>query len=165
MNKSLHTVLIFLMLGIMLSCKIENDVDTQKPVIDTSIIGAFPKDCSIIYFGETFNVKMLFADNIELGAYTIEIHNNFLHHSHTYEINECTMDPIKKANNAFSYIHDYEIPVGSKFYEINIPITIPSQDLSGVFDEGDYHFIINVSDKYGMITEKGFNVKILRKES
>jgi hypothetical protein len=42
-------------------------------------------------------------------------------------------------------------------------MTIPSSDGIDLYDEGDYHFQIRLTDKEGWSTMKGLNVKLLRR--
>ncbi len=140
-----------------------NEIDEQKPNIDLTIQDAFPLNCDTLFFGETFNLKMIFTDNVELGSFSIDIHNNFDHHSHSTEVTECSLDPIKIPVNPFLFINDFEIPLGSKEYQTNLEINIPPANSYGDFDEGDYHFFISLTDKSGWSTQKGLSIKILRR--
>lgn len=139
------------------------EVDDQKPEIDLSLADAFPTNCDTIYFGEPFTFKALFTDNAELGSFSIDIHNNFDHHSHTTEVTECNLDPKKTPVNPYVFISDYDIPEGSDAYETSLEITIPDGDANGQFDEGDYHFFISLVDKEGWSVQKGLSLKILRR--
>ncbi|WP_339923173.1 DUF4625 domain-containing protein [uncultured Cyclobacterium sp.] len=145
------------------SCDPTEETDTEKPLIDLSIDDAFPNSCAIMYFDEPFNFKAYFSDNFALGSYSIDIHNNFDHHSHSTEEDDCTLDDKKTATHPFVFINDYEIPENSSSYETDLTMTIPSADESGLFQEGDYHFYISLTDKEGWSTQKGLSVKILHK--
>jgi len=145
------------------SCKKDDDIDNQKPEIDLTIQDAFPVSCDTLYFGETFILKVKFTDNVQLGSYSIDIHNNFDHHSHSTEVTECNLDPIKEPVNPFTLIQDYDIPAGQKEYETNLSITVPSSNSTGSFDEGDYHFFISLTDKSGWSAQKGLSIKILHR--
>ncbi|MBP7210540.1 MAG: DUF4625 domain-containing protein [Paludibacteraceae bacterium] len=144
------------------SCE-KDDIDDQKPKIDLSIQDAFPISCDTLYFGETFILKVKFTDNVQLGSYSIDIHNNFDHHSHSTEVTECNLDPIKIAVIPFTFIEDYAIDKGLKTYETNLSITIPAGNATGQFDEGDYHFFISLTDKSGWSAQKGLSIKILHR--
>jgi len=56
-----------LLLVVITSCENDNNIDKEKPQIDNSFSGAFPMNCDTIYFGEAFNLRLLFTDNAELG--------------------------------------------------------------------------------------------------
>ncbi|MFA6200210.1 MAG: DUF4625 domain-containing protein [Bacteroidales bacterium] len=163
--KTLKFILIpLLSLLIFSTCNKDESIDTEKPEIDLSIQGAFPIGCDTIYFDEPFTLKALFRDNVELGSFSIDIHNNFDHHSHSTEVIECSLDPIKQAVNPFTLIQDYKIPASSKEYLTNLTITIPSSNSNGSsFDDGDYHFFISLTDKDGWSTQKGLSIKILHR--
>ena len=162
--KSLKWILIpaFLLL-LVSSCEKDEEVDTEKPAIDLSIQDAFPVNCDTLYFGETFKLKALFSDNVELGSYSIDIHHNFDHHSHSTEVTECDLDPIKDPVNPFTYIEDYDIPEGLEEYKTDLSISIPAGNESGLYDEGDYHFFISLTDNEGWSAQKGLSIKMLHR--
>jgi hypothetical protein len=137
-------------------------IDTEKPLIDLTILDAFPTSCDTLYFDEPFIVKALLTDNVELGAFNIDIHNNFDHHTHSTELEQCTLGAVKTAENPYVYIQDYTLPVTNEF-TTDVSMTIPSSDGIDLYDEGDYHFQIRLTDKEGWSTMKGLNVKLLRR--
>lgn len=141
----------------------DEEIDDQDPEIDLTITDAFPTNCDTLYFGEAFTLKVLFTDNVELGSFSIDIHNNFDHHSHTTEVTGCNLDDVKEPVNPYLLIEEYKIPEGLDAYETSQEITIPNGDANGKFDEGDYHFFISLVDKEGWSIQKGLSVKILRK--
>jgi hypothetical protein len=149
----------FIFFALVFSCNRE-DIDKQKPEIDLSIQGTFPQNCDTLYFGETFIFRVLFADNIELGSYTINIHHNFDHHNHSTEVTQCVFDPKKPAVNPLVFIQDYPIPDGLREFETNLEVFIPHNN-NGSFDTGDYHLFINLTDKSGWSSQKGLSIKIL----
>jgi hypothetical protein len=143
------------------SCEKEDEIDKEKPVIDLTMQDAFPVNCDTLYFGESFELKVLFTDNVELGSFSIDIHNNLDHHSHSTEVTECSLDPIKAPVNPFLFIEDYNIPAGQSNYQTNMSISIPSGNGNGDYDEGDYHFFISLTDKEGWSAQKGLSIKML----
>lgn len=164
--KTLRIILPVLLLLLLNYCKKDEEVDDEKPVINLSIYGAFPVNCDTLYFGESFEFKALFSDNAELGsnsAFSIDIHNNFDHHSHSTAVSECELDPIKDPVNPYLFIDSFDIPAGQKEYEANFSISIPSGDGNRDYDEGDYHFFISLTDKEGWSTQKGLSVKMLHR--
>jgi hypothetical protein len=162
----IHSLLLSI---VIISCEKDNEIDTEKPVIDLSIQDAFPANCDTIYFGESFTFKVLFSDNAELGtttAFSIKVHHNFDHHAHSTEVTECNLDPKREKDewgNPFTFINAYDIPEGSKKYETNLSILIPSGDNKGDFEEGDHHFFISLTDKEGWSTQKGLSIKMLHR--
>ena len=61
----------------------EEQKDMQQPVISEQGITANPIDCQVYQRGSVIPFHYLMTDNQELGAYNIEIHNNFDHHTHS----------------------------------------------------------------------------------
>jgi hypothetical protein len=154
-SKSCMYSIVLLAAFITLSCS-SDDIDTQHPTIDTSYEYASPVNCQSIIRGQTFVFKARFTDNVQLGSFSINIHHNFNHHSHTTEITACDLDDKKEAVNPLLYIKEFEIEPNQKTYEANIPIAIPAD-----IDTGDYHFTINLTDREGWSTMKGFSIKIV----
>lgn len=153
-------LVIVLLIAFINACKKDTEIDDQKPQIDLYIPDSFPKNCDTMYFGEAFDFKTLFSDNVELGSFSIDIHHNFDHHSHSTELTSCQPDPIKSPVNPFVFIQDYSIPEGTNEYKTNLSITIPSTNNKGSMDEGDYHFFISLTDKEGWSIQKGLSIKI-----
>jgi len=150
------------------SCEKGDKIDTEKPVIDLTMADAFPVNCDTLYFGESFEFKVLFSDNVALGtinSFSIDIHNNFDHHSHSTEVTECELDPIKEPVNPFLFIESYNIPDALSKYQTGLSISIPSGNTNGLFDEGDYHFYISLTDKEGWSTQKGLSIKMLHRQN
>jgi hypothetical protein len=149
---------------ILLSTGCSNDEpDKEKPIIDLTIQDASPTNCDTLYFGETFEMKMKFSDNVELGSFSIDIHNNFDHHSHSTEVTECSLGPKKDPVNPFVFIDDYTIPAGLAEYETNLSIAVPEGNGAELYDEGDYHFFISLVDKEGWSAQKGLSIKMLHR--
>jgi hypothetical protein len=164
MKTSLIATMLLVLFMISYSCSDDDDdVDKQNPVIDLSSSNAFPNNCDTLYFGESFDFKVFLSDNEALGSYSIDIHNNFDHHSHSTEVEECNLDDKKEPVNPYLFIQEFSIPESPKEYETNRPIEIPDGDGKGAFDEGDYHFFISVTDKTGWTAQKGLSIKILRR--
>lgn len=145
------------------ACNKDNEIDTEKPIIDLSIRDAFPLNCDTLYFGESFKFKVLFTDNVELGSYSLDIHHNFDHHSHSTEVSDCQLDLKKNPLNPFVLIQDFEIPNGLKNYETSQIISIPSGNGNSLYDEGDYHFFIRLTDKEGWSDQKGLSIKMVHR--
>lgn len=141
----------------------KTEIDDQKPIIDLSLENSFPNNCDTLYLGENFNLSLLLKDNVELGSYSIDIHQNFDHHSHSTELTECQLDPVKTPINPFQFTQDFSIPAGQKEFLVNQNINIPLGNLLGDFDTGDYHFFISLTDKSGWSVQKGLSIKILKR--
>ncbi len=147
---------------VFVSCNRE-EIDDEKPEIDLTVSGAFPQNCDTLWLGESFTFKVLFSDNVELGSYSIEVHENFDHHAHSTEVTECDLDPVKTPVNPLYFIRDFEIPAGLTEYETNLQISLPAGNNEGNFDEGDYHFFIRLTDKEGWSAQKGLSIKMLHR--
>jgi hypothetical protein len=154
-----YSILILFVVLLAASCN-KTDIDDEKPIIDMGYAEAFPKNCDTLYFGETFVVKAVLSDNVTLGSYRVDIHNNFDHHSHSTDFVQCEMAPVKNPVNPYLLIGSYDIPEGSQNYEVSLELLIPHGNEAGVFDEGDYHFFISLTDREGWSTQKGIAVKI-----
>ncbi|MFB2121434.1 DUF4625 domain-containing protein [Parapedobacter sp. 2B3] len=149
-------IIAFGIISLALACSKDADtVDTEYPVIDGNFAEASPQQCGTIQRGETFIFRARFSDNVALGAFSLDIHNNFNHHSHSTEVEACDMEPVKTPENDFEYIKDINIPGAPKTYEAEVEIAIPAD-----IDPGDYHFMIKVTDATGWQTLRGLSVKI-----
>lgn len=135
--------------------KDEPAIDTEYPTIGTDPISAFPGQCSTLKRGEPFNFKATFTDNIALGSYSLDIHHNFDHHTHSTEVSDCNMDPVKKPVNPFLLIKSFDIDPGQQRLEASQTIQVPAD-----IDPGDYHFMIRLTDKEGWQTIRGISIKI-----
>jgi len=147
----------------LLSACNKDDTDLEKPVIDFSAEDSFPNNCDTLWLGETFNFRSAFTDNSELGSYSIEIHENFDHHSHSTEETPCELMPEKEPVNPFEFLKDYVIPAKRSSYEANVDIEIPEGNNEGHFDEGDYDVSISLTDREGWSTQKIISVKLLKR--
>ena len=151
----------------------DKDIDTEKPQIIANIDGASPANAATFYFGESIPVKLLLTDNAELGSFSVNIHNNFDHHSHSTEEEEEEHHHEEEEHHhhdgeegdAFQFTQDYTIPAGSTNFLIDTTIPLPVKSDDGdEYAGGDYHFMINVTDKAGFSNIKAFEIKILQKE-
>lgn len=153
---------LFLFVSLFISCKKdeqvteEETIDITPPNINIDFIDAFPTQCSELTRGESFVVKIRLTDSVALGSYSIDIHDNFDHHSHTTEFQECLLDEKKQAVNPFKFTRSYNtIPENSIEYETNVKIEVPED-----VDPGDYHFMIQVTDQVGWSSRIGLSIKI-----
>jgi hypothetical protein len=135
--------------------KDEAEVDTVYPEIDLSVAGAFPQQCSSIKRGQAFMFKARFSDNTELGSYSLDIHHNFDHHSHSTEVEECDLEAKKTPVKPFLFIKDYPVTAGLREHVGAVEISVPADA-----DPGDYHFMVRLTDKEGWQTMRGISIKI-----
>ncbi|WP_200980131.1 DUF4625 domain-containing protein [Echinicola sp. 20G] len=155
-NKIKYSLLVLVATVSLNSCGEDEkpNIDLEYPeVIVTE--ASFPLQCSVLERGTTIEFKALFRDNVELGGFSLDIHHNFDHHTHSTEVNDCEMDPVKTPVNPLLFIQTYNIPTGLKEYEGTAELEIPSD-----VDPGDYHFMIRVTDKEGWQTIQGLSIKI-----
>lgn len=122
----------------------EETKDTTYPVINTTDIVAVPTDCQVFKRGDVIPLNLLFTDNMELGAYNVEIHNNFDHHTHSTSSAECPMEAKKAPVNPWVYNEDFAIPAGQRTYTARLNIVIPAN-----IDPGNYHFMVRLTDHAG----------------
>jgi|SRR5690606_328591 len=143
-------------LSLVFSCNKDKEaVDTEYPTIDITSADAFPIQCSVLKRGESFVFSAEFHDNVALGSFSLDIHHNFDHHTHSTEVEECDLGPIKTPDDPFLYIHASDIQGTPKTYKANMEIEVPAD-----IDPGDYHFMIRVTDQEGWQTMKGLSIKI-----
>ena len=133
----------------------EESKDMTYPVINTTDIVAVPTDCQVFKRGDVIPFNYLFTDDTELGAYNIEIHNNFDHHTHSTAAGDCELDEKRSPENPWVFNQDYTIPVGHTLYFAKIDIPIPAD-----IDAGDYHFMIRLTDRAGWQQLKSVSIKI-----
>lgn len=148
-------LLVGLCLSFLSSCDSNDDKQISKPVILMNTEDAFPKNCVTVYRGETMEFKATFTDERELGNFNIEIHNNFDHHSHSTEGEECEHVEHKEPVDPFVYNKDFSIPSGQVSYNASITIDIPKDK-----DTGSYHFMVRVTNKAGWQEIKGISILI-----
>ena len=122
----------------------EDSKDMTYPVINTTDIVAVPTECEVYKRGAVIPFNLLFTDDTELGAYNIEIHHNFDHHTHSTSSVECPMEAQKSPEKPWVYNQDFTIPSGQKSFRARHDIAIPSD-----IDTGDYHFMVRLTDRAG----------------
>ncbi len=157
-----------LILGLW-ACGNDDEVkDMTPPTITDTGITCNPINCQVYHPGDIIPFRYVFEDNVELGNFNLEVHNNFDHHSHSTEGNdhdhedsECEHEHEHEEGeehgeeNAWVYNHSFSIPSGLKSHTANVDIPIP-EDAA----EGDYHFMIRVTDKAGWQQIKGIAIII-----
>jgi hypothetical protein len=134
----------------------EEQKDMQQPVISEQGITANPIDCQQYHRGDVIPFHYVMTDDQELGAYNIEIHNNFDHHTHSTTATECPMDAQKGPKNPWVYNQDFSIPSGQRTYDARHDIQIPAD-----IDPGDYHFMIRLTDRAGWQQLHAVAIKIV----
>ncbi|MFH1121569.1 MAG: DUF4625 domain-containing protein [Bacteroidota bacterium] len=146
---------ILLLLFSFSGCQKE-EKDDVYPEIKMDCCGGFPMNCDEVTRGGSFTFVAQFSDNEELGAFSLDIHNNFDHHTHSTDPVPCELEPIKDPVNPFRLIEEYVIPSGSKTYLAEVEIEVPAGA-----DTGDYHMMVRLTDKAGWQTLKGISFKVI----
>ena len=126
------------------------------PEITTDGEQTCPVDCQQFKRGSVIPFHYLLSDNVELGSYNIEVHNNFDHHTHSTSAAECEIDAEKAPVNPWIYNSDFDIPQGQQTYTAIINIDIPAD-----IDPGDYHFMVRLTDQAGWQQLKSMAIKIV----
>ena len=134
----------------------EQQKDMLQPVISDTGIVADPIDCQVYHRGDVIPFHYLFTDDTELGAYNIEIHNNFDHHTHSTSSVECPVDVKKDPVKPWIFSQDYTIPAGQRSYDARHDIQIPAD-----IDTGDYHFMVRLTDHAGWQQLHAVAIKII----
>lgn len=160
MRKILFSLTAIAALLTMVACTSNDDIvkDNELPVITDAGITANPVDCQVYSRGDVIPFRYRFTDNEELGNYNIEIHNNFDHHTHGTQKDNCKLDPKKDSKDykkPWVYNQDFTIPRGDKAYDAKQDIQIPAD-----IDTGDYHFVIRVTDQAGNQQLRSMPIKI-----
>lgn len=155
MKVILYTSLVLLLATTACSSSDDPTKDQQAPVIEYDGQTSNPLDCQVYRRGDVIPFNYTFTDNEALGSFNIEIHNDFDHHTHSTSIAECPLDAKKSPVHPWVYNKDYPIPGGEKHYTARIDIPIPTD-----IDEGDYHFMIRVTDAASWQQIRGVTIKI-----
>ena len=156
MKKSILMTTLLCALSACSSSDDDAQKDMQQPVITDQGITANPIDCQVYQRGQTIPFHYVFTDDSELGAYNIEIHNNFDHHTHSTSSVECPMDAQKQPQSPWVYNRDYTIPAAQRQYDARVDIPIPAD-----IDPGDYHFMVRLTDRAGWQQLKAVAIKIV----
>ncbi|MCR4843732.1 MAG: DUF4625 domain-containing protein [Bacteroidales bacterium] len=144
MKKSNYPAIVMLLCALGACNSLSTDKDMTPPEILPVPESTSPTNCATFHTGGVIPFNYAFTDDVELGSFNLEIHNNFDHHTHSTEATECDQEPKKEPVNAWKYNQDYPIPAGSTVYESHLRIPIPE----GI-DTGEYHFMIRVTDASG----------------
>lgn len=141
---------------IAVSCRKDDEIDTEKPTITVNYDKGFPKSCEQLKRGNTYTIRARATDNVGVASYGIDIHHNFDHHTHDNQEGTCPLDPKKAPVKPLIYMQNFPANNGGKNYEIVKEITIP-QDA----DTGDYHCQISVVDEAGWQSRTSIDFKII----
>ena len=168
-------IFIFLTFSVMIigfaACE-NSTKDTTPPVIDSASF--LPADCDIYYAGDTILVHFICSDDIELGSFNIEIHSNFDHHTHGTSASSCEYDEEHPDEGeeyleedhahgadegAWVFNQDYTMARGMTMVTVSHLIPVPEDA-----EEGDYHFMVRLTDRAGWQTFKAVAIHIESKD-
>ncbi len=143
---------------LLFACSNSDDttIDEEKPTISVNYSGGFPQACEEFQRGQSYTFRAMVTDNMELAAYSLNIHHNFDHHTHDDQGAQCDLNPIKSAINPMIFMENHSIENGGTSYEINLTVTIPSD-----IDTGDYHCAFSVTDATGWQSRTSIDIKIV----
>ncbi|MBR1401715.1 MAG: DUF4625 domain-containing protein [Prevotella sp.] len=152
-----HFPITLLLLCALSACSSSDEElrDMNDPEISSEGITAMPIDCQVYERGGVIPFNYVFNDNLELGSYNIEIHNNFNHHTHSTTSVDCEQDEKKAEVNPWVFDQDFTIPSGLRSFTARHDISIPAN-----VDTGDYHFMIRLLDKTGRMKIHSVAIKI-----
>ena len=156
MNKLIY--LIFLIV-IFSACIEEKDTEIEQPVVEL----LSPLPCDTLYFGESFNYTVKITDNTDLENISMDMHNNFGHHNHGAH-ETCNMDAPKDAVHPYANSWIFSLPEEKKEYVFDTLLSLPAmKNDTTLYDFGDYHFHIYVTDNDGYQVFTSLDVKVLNK--
>jgi hypothetical protein len=140
---SVHILpLSLLVLAILAGCDSSNEtIDTSAPTIEL----ADPLSGESFAAGDAVHFEASFTDDIELGVYKIDIHNNFDGHSHG-RIAKSTEDP-GLLKWSFSQSFDFDPGLKNSDVHLHDELEIPLNTMAG-----PYHFIVSAVDASGNAT-------------
>ncbi|TVQ15409.1 MAG: DUF4625 domain-containing protein [Bacteroidetes bacterium] len=151
-----------LLLAFFAACVKEDDKEILPPEIE--IIS--PWHCDTIYFDEpvTYRFKITDKSKVGLGNFSMDIHNNFNHHSHGSHAS-CAMDPQKNPVHPWEEVWIVNLPDDEFEYLLEMEINMPlMKDDTHEHDQGDYHFHIYITNAEGYQTFTSLDVKLLKRE-
>lgn len=183
MNRNLTIIIVVACTLFLLGACVSDpdDKDMTMPFIEESE-ESYPQQCEVYQPGGFIPLRCTFSDDMELGNFNVEIHNNFDHHSHSTSSVECDFDEHDDHDGhddhddeathdeetdhdhdhdhdsypgAWVFNQDYTIPAGQTLYKASIDIPIP-EDIA----EGAYHFMIRLTDRAGWQQLKSVSIKI-----
>lgn len=133
----------------------DNDRDTEPPTITTDGVEASPMDCDAYRRGDTIEFRYRLTDNVALGKFNLEVHDNHDHHTHSTQPEECEHEPEHEEVNPWVFNRDYDIPADTRDYVATASIPVPTD-----VDPGDYHFMIRVTDQAGWQQLRSVAIKV-----
>lgn len=139
-TNSYIAVLLFISTLTFFSCD-NNDSDTTKPVIDLHE----PEEGQVLTIGEDVHFEMDLSDDVMLGSYKINIHNNFDGHGHGESRAVATAaSEAEEERVAFTFDRAYDVSGHITKHEHHHDIVIPANA-----KPGNYHLMVYCTDAAG----------------
>lgn len=139
------------------ACIKEKDTEVEQPFVEL----LSPLPCDTLYFGESFHFTLKITDNTGLGNISTDLHNNFGHHNHGSHAS-CNMDDAKDAVHPFADSWIFSLPENKLEFIFDTLLTLPEKkNDSTLYDFGDYHFHVYVTDNDGYQVFTSLDVKVL----
>ena len=155
--KVLNLLYVVLFIVFAAGCIEDKDTEEEKPVIELQS----PLPCDTLYFGETYHFTVKITDNTGLGNISMDMHHNFGHHNHGAHAT-CNMDDPKDAIHPFANSWVFSLPDEKKEHIFDTLIQLPNTKTESLlYDPGDYHFHIYVTDIDGYQVFTSLDVKVL----
>lgn len=139
------------------SCIDKQDTELEKPTIQL----VSPLPCDTLYFGEVFQFTAQLSDNVGLGNISMDVHHNFGHHDHGAH-EPCSKDA--KKDPVLPYLENWIFSLNKSNHSIvfDTLLKLPvNKGKGGLYDMGDYHFHIYLTDSEGYQVFTTLDVKIL----
>jgi hypothetical protein len=153
MKKGIYIAFIILSFS---ACIEERDTEAEQPKVE--LISPFP--CDTLYFGEYFNYTVKITDNTGLGNISMDLHNNFGQHNHGSHAS-CNMDAPKDAVHPYANSWIFTLPEEKKEFVFDTLLALADRkNDSTLYDFGDYHFHIYVTDNDGYQVFTSLDVKV-----
>lgn len=141
--------LLFLSTLALFSCD-DADKDTTKPVI----VLHEPEEGQVLTIGEDVHFVMDLSDDVMLGSYKINIHNNFDGHGHGESRAVATAaSEAEEERVAFTFDRPYDVSGHITKHEHHHDIVIPANA-----KPGNYHLMVYCTDAAGNETHIARNI-------
>lgn len=124
------------------------DKDTTKPVIDLHE----PEEGQVLTIGEDVHFEMDLSDDVMLGSYKINIHNNFDGHGHG-ESRAVASSEAEEERVAFTFDRAYDVSGHITTHVHHHDIVIPANA-----KPGNYHLMVYCTDAAGNETHIARNI-------
>lgn len=126
----------------------DNNVDTVRP--NLNLIA--PAEGAVLVAGQDVHFDMEVSDNVMLGSYKIDIHNNFDNHNHPSSVSLKAAEPTVDFVFNRVWALDGQKNADIHHHEIIIPANATP---------GKYHFVVYLLDAAGNETKEARNITIV----